>query len=44
LLRAFSLSVELQGVDHALIPIVHHDSSPFVEWELRRAMVSQTRS
>ena len=40
LLRAFSFTVELQGVDHALIPIVHHKSSPFVDWDLRRAMVS----
>jgi len=36
LLRAFSLSVELQGVDHALIPIVHHDSSPFKKDRFRR--------
>jgi hypothetical protein len=29
LLSSFPLSIELQGIDHALIPIVHHKSSPF---------------
>jgi hypothetical protein len=31
LLSALPLSVELQGIDHTLIPIVHHDISPFVK-------------
>ena len=46
LLGAFPFSIELQGVDHTLIPIVHHKSSPFLRWfeKFRRAMVSQIRS
>lgn len=31
LLGALSLAVELQGVDHGLIPVFHHVSSPLLE-------------
>jgi hypothetical protein len=30
LLSSFSFPIELQSIDHTLIPIVHHKSSPFV--------------
>lgn len=30
LLSSFSFPIELQNIDHPVIPIIHHKSSPFV--------------
>jgi hypothetical protein len=29
-LSALPLAVELKDLDHLLVPVVHHDASPFV--------------
>ncbi len=29
LLRAFPFAIELKGLDHFVVPVLHHDTSPF---------------